>query len=125
MCYIRENYTTSVPLDLSVLTAYDSFCNEFSRFLYILPQALESLRSKTASDLIAVKVEDSSIEEGQGEEEQAEVHSRGRPKKSKIAEIEEDDIKSERKASDLIPVQTSPCGRPMRAKAGINKNLEM
>lgn len=92
-----------------------------------MSQALETLRSKNASDLIDVKEEDASIapsstEVGEGEEGAATAHRRGR-KKSKTAETTDDEVKSGTKASE--PVQISPAGRPIRAKAGQNKHLEM
>jgi hypothetical protein len=88
------------------------------------------LRSKTASDLIAVKDEDASIvpisaDEGEEEGEAAAVHRSGRPKKSKTAQMTDDEISIETKTSVPFPVQTSPAGRPMRVKAGKNKHLEM
>jgi hypothetical protein len=88
------------------------------------------LRSKTASDLITIKDEDASImpnsaEDGEREGGGAAVHRSGRPKKSKPAEMTDEEINIETKISVPFPVQISPAGRPMRAKAGKNKHLEM
>jgi hypothetical protein len=117
---------------ISIHTDNDGFSEDFSWLLRSSSQALENLRSKTANDLIAVKDEDASIvpisaEEGEGEEEgeAAAVHRSGRPKKSKTAQMTDDEISIETKTSVPFPVQISPAGRPMRVKAGKNKHLEM
>jgi hypothetical protein len=98
---------------------------DFPLFLCSSSQALENLRSKTASELIAVKKEDASIIPNSAEEEEVAVHGCGRPKKPKTAQMTDEEIKIETNTSVPFPVQISPAGRPMRSKAGKNKHLEM